>query len=393
MATPPIPTVAITVQDQGGSASQSVPLTTVQLKVGVSIGGTPNVPLATSSPTYLQTNLTAGPLVEAGGLVAQAGNVVVAMPIPVVTKGSASAVVATVPGGSTSTITTTLDSTYGAYDSYLVEMLCTVAGTIGTAPGPTVQFSGDHGLDVRPPDLPRRGDRALPRQRRAQHPGPRRHRDSGELRRRRPRGRRLLEVQHCPAAGQPHRHPGGTRGLPGVAVRRRGRRFDPQRRRHDARRIDGSRHRWHPDAAPSGRRDLRVPARDRRASRRQDAHGVGRVGRDRSRVDLGASDGHVGPHGSAPHLRGRRRLQHAERLRQRQFRNARVPAPARVGSRGHPDADQARAARGTRQEREPAVLPDRRQPGDRPRRRLRLPRRAHDPRPRRGAHLVRNDLA
>ena len=145
MATPPIPTVAITVQDQGGSASQSVPLTTVQLKVGVSIGGTVNVPIATSSPTYLQTNLTAGPLVEAGGPVAQAGNVVVAISIPVVTKGSASAVVATVPGGSTSTITTTLDTTYGAYDSYLVEMLCTVAGTIGTAPGPTVQFSGDAG--------------------------------------------------------------------------------------------------------------------------------------------------------------------------------------------------------------------------------------------------------
>ncbi len=151
MATPPIPTVAITVQDQGGSSSQSVPLTTVQLKVGVSIGGTVNVPLATSSPTYLQTSQVAGPLVEAGGLVCQAGNIDISVPIPTVTKGSATAVVATVPGGSTSTITTTLDTTYGAYDSHNVQMNCTVAGTIGTAPGPTVQFSGDGGRSFGPP--------------------------------------------------------------------------------------------------------------------------------------------------------------------------------------------------------------------------------------------------
>jgi hypothetical protein len=153
MATPPIPTVEITVQDQGGGAALSVPLSTVQLKVGVAIGATPNVPLATSSPTYLQANLGdgCGPLVEAAGLVCETGNIVVAMAIPVVTPGTATAVQATIPNGSTSTITTTLDSTYGAYDSYFVEMTVVKAGTIGTAPGPTVQFSGDAGRTLGPP--------------------------------------------------------------------------------------------------------------------------------------------------------------------------------------------------------------------------------------------------
>lgn len=153
MSTPPVPQVTVTVQDQGGGAELSVPQSTVQLKVGIAIAATANLPLATSSPTFLQANLGkgCGPLVEAGGLVCQAGNIVVAMPIPVVTKGAASAVQATTPNGSTSAVTTTLDSTYGAYDSYYVLMQVTVSGTIGAAPGPTVQFSGDAGRTFGPP--------------------------------------------------------------------------------------------------------------------------------------------------------------------------------------------------------------------------------------------------
>ena len=92
---PPIPTVSVVVQDQGGSAVQSVPLSTVQAKIGVAIGATANVPVASSSPQYFQNNLGdgCGPLVEACGLIAQAGNVAIAIPIPVVTPGTASAVV------------------------------------------------------------------------------------------------------------------------------------------------------------------------------------------------------------------------------------------------------------------------------------------------------------
>lgn len=142
---PPVPSLTITVQSQGGAVSISVPSQRVQLKVGVAIGATANVPVASSSLTVLQTALTGGPLLEAAGLIAKAGNIPVCVPIPVVTLGSATAVEATVPGGSTSTVTVTTDSTYGAWDTYFVEMLCLTSGTIGTAPGPLVQFSGDAG--------------------------------------------------------------------------------------------------------------------------------------------------------------------------------------------------------------------------------------------------------
>ena len=153
MATPPIPTVTITVEDQGSGASQTVPLSTVQLKIGVAIGATTNVPVATSSPSYLQANLGngCGPLVEAGGLVCQAGNIVVAVPCPVVTKGTALAVQATTPNGSGSTITTTVDSTYGCYDQFFIVIQPTVSGTIGSAPGPTIQISADAGRTFGPP--------------------------------------------------------------------------------------------------------------------------------------------------------------------------------------------------------------------------------------------------
>ena len=58
----------------------------IQLKVGVAIGGTPNQPFATTSPQSLQTQFIGGPLVEAGGLVCQAGNVLVAISIPAATS-------------------------------------------------------------------------------------------------------------------------------------------------------------------------------------------------------------------------------------------------------------------------------------------------------------------
>jgi hypothetical protein len=150
---PPIPTVSVVVSDQGGVATISVPVSQTQLKIGVAIGAPANIPVATSSPQYLQTNLGdgCGPLVESGGLVCANGGVVIAVPAPVVNAGTCNAVQATTPNGSSSTITATVDSTYGCYDTYFVKVIPTVSGTIGTAPGPTIQVSGDAGRNYGPP--------------------------------------------------------------------------------------------------------------------------------------------------------------------------------------------------------------------------------------------------
>lgn len=131
---PAIPTVTIMVQDNGASAALSVPQSNIQLKIGVAIGGVVNQPYASSSPASIQTQFIGGPLVEAAGLVAQAGNIPICISCPVVTPGTANAVQATVPGGSTSAITTTLDGTYGAWDRYFIKVTC-LKGQASTAAG------------------------------------------------------------------------------------------------------------------------------------------------------------------------------------------------------------------------------------------------------------------
>jgi hypothetical protein len=148
---PAIPSVVITVVDNGASAALAVPLTQIQLKIGVAVGGTVNQPYATTSPQSLQSQFIGGPLVEAGGMVCQAGNVCLAISCPLVTKGTANAVQAHATGGSTSTVTTTLDSTNGAWDNYYVKILCTLSGTIGTGSGPSVQVSLDAGRNYGSP--------------------------------------------------------------------------------------------------------------------------------------------------------------------------------------------------------------------------------------------------
>ena len=147
---PNIPSVTVTVQDNGSSASITVPQTNIQLKIGCAVGGTVNQPFATNSPVALQTQFVGGPLVEAGGLVCQAGNVVVAVSVPIVTKGVATAVTATVPGGSTSVVTTTLDATNGSWDTYYVLVKCVTGGTIGVA-GIVLQVSLDAGRNYGTP--------------------------------------------------------------------------------------------------------------------------------------------------------------------------------------------------------------------------------------------------
>lgn len=147
---PPIPTVTITVQDGGASAALSVPRSSVQLKIGCAVGGTPNQPYATTNPTNLQTQFVGGPLVEAGGLVCQAGNVCLAVSCPIATPGTAGAVQTDATNGSTAAVTYTLDSTNGAWDWYYVKVVCVTSGTIGVA-GIVLKVSLDAGRNYGSP--------------------------------------------------------------------------------------------------------------------------------------------------------------------------------------------------------------------------------------------------
>jgi hypothetical protein len=147
---PAIPSVTITVVDNGASAALSVPQANVQVKIGCAIGGTVNQPYATQNPGSLQTQFIGGPVVEAAGMVCQAGNVAVVVSCPIVTKGTALAVQPTVPGGSTSVLTTTLDGTNGAWDTYYVQIKCLTGCTIGVTGG-IVQVSLDAGRNFGAP--------------------------------------------------------------------------------------------------------------------------------------------------------------------------------------------------------------------------------------------------
>lgn len=144
-----IPSVSIIIADNGASAAQNLPLSNVQVVLGCATGGTVNLPTATTNPATLVANFVGGPLVEAAGLVCANGGTVIAMALPIVTTGTATAVIATVPGSSTSVVTVTLDGTNGAWDDYNVRMKCLTGGTIGTT-GIVVQISLDAGRNYGP---------------------------------------------------------------------------------------------------------------------------------------------------------------------------------------------------------------------------------------------------
>src|SRR5712691_1914384 len=111
-----IPTVQIVVSDNGASVPIQLPQQSVQVKIGVLLSVATiaaNVPLASSNPITFQSSLIGGEFCESCGMVAKAGGTVIAVGIPLVTKGTATAVQATVPGGSTSAVTVTLDGTNG----------------------------------------------------------------------------------------------------------------------------------------------------------------------------------------------------------------------------------------------------------------------------------------
>lgn len=144
-----IPTVQITVVDNGASAALVLPQSNVQVVLGVAVGGPANVPVSTTNPATLANVFTAGPLVEAAGLVCQAGGTVIAMRVATVTHGTVTAVTPTVPGTSTASVSVTLDGTNGAYDDYYVRVKCVTSGAIGTA-GIQYQLSLDAGRNYGP---------------------------------------------------------------------------------------------------------------------------------------------------------------------------------------------------------------------------------------------------
>lgn len=154
MSAPPIGTVVIQLVDNGANAAVAVPLASLQLKIGCCVAfGSAAAPfiMATQSPGALQASLIGGPLLEAGGLVCENGGTVVAVTCPIVTPGTATAPVATASNGGNAVVTVTLDSTFGAWDTYYVVPRCTLAGTLGVAPGPSIALSLDGGRNFGAP--------------------------------------------------------------------------------------------------------------------------------------------------------------------------------------------------------------------------------------------------
>jgi len=133
--------VNITLQDTAG-ASVTVPLSSVQLVIGTSGGGTSQQLLSTKSVATLANTFTDGQLVQYGSLAINAGATVLAIKVPPTAPGTATAVVFT--GSGTSVYTVTLDGTNGAWDDYLVEVLIVTGGTRGVT-GVTFQLSLDAG--------------------------------------------------------------------------------------------------------------------------------------------------------------------------------------------------------------------------------------------------------
>lgn len=149
MASPSIPTVTITALDNGANAALSVPLTQVQLCIGCAITGGAAASAAQvfafSQPAAVQAALIGGPLMEKCGLLCEAGSIALAVTCPVATTGTCTAVTATAGNVGNAALTTSVDSTYGAWDTGYWKVQCVVAGTLGTGPGPSIIISADAG--------------------------------------------------------------------------------------------------------------------------------------------------------------------------------------------------------------------------------------------------------
>ena len=144
----------VTMVINDGGTAVAVPTNSVQVVIGCASGGgvATAVPYSTNSPATLVANSGYGPAVEAAAMAIAAGATIIFILAAIATKGSATApILSQGTGGSsgTSVVTTTIDGTRGAFDTYYVQMNVVVGGTIGTA-GIVFQLSLDAGRNFGP---------------------------------------------------------------------------------------------------------------------------------------------------------------------------------------------------------------------------------------------------
>jgi len=142
--------VEITILDfQGGSVV--TPASSVQVVIGTCCAGSAsaNSIISTRSLQTLTTQMGYGQIPEYAALAVQAGGTVLAIKATQNAAGTASGVVSTSGNTGSSTVTVTLDGTYGAYDDYYVKLKVVAGGTRGTT-GITVQVSLDAGRTYGP---------------------------------------------------------------------------------------------------------------------------------------------------------------------------------------------------------------------------------------------------
>lgn len=133
--------VTLNILDGGGVIA--APLNEVQVVIGCATAGPVAQVVATRSVKTLQDTFTSGPLVEAAALTVVKGGTVLAIRATTNTAGSSEAVQFTGTGSSVITVTGT------PVDAFLVQFVCTVAGTIGSA-GIKFKLSLDAGRNFGP---------------------------------------------------------------------------------------------------------------------------------------------------------------------------------------------------------------------------------------------------
>ncbi len=141
-----------------GSAAINVPAQSTQLVIGCGNLTHATAPVsdyqivATRQPSTLLASFGPTALVEAAALAILAGGTVLAMSVPVTTKGTATAPVLSQGSGATlgtASPSVALDGTQGAYDDYYVVAKVVTGGALATA-GITLQFSLDAGRNYGP---------------------------------------------------------------------------------------------------------------------------------------------------------------------------------------------------------------------------------------------------
>ena len=139
--------VQISIVDNGGSSNILVAAPTVIAVAGCSSAGTVGQFVSTRSALTIVSSFGYGPLSELCALLISKGATVIASKLAKGSAGTATAVTHT--GGGASVMTTTLDATSGAYDTYCVKVTIVGSGTVGTS-NATFTLSLDAGRTTGP---------------------------------------------------------------------------------------------------------------------------------------------------------------------------------------------------------------------------------------------------